>query len=217
MLTIQIPLYETRDIRLGPIDFEKDPEVESRWTHDSQFMRLMELKPVGPLAPEMVRKSYLALEKSIQEDENLFYFTIRARADDRLLGKAMLEWIDWSNGNAYLRLGIGSGGDRGQGLGTQALGLLLRFAFAELNLFRVTIVIPEYNLAALALVRKFGFLEEVRRHNALLCDERVWDLLVFGLLRSEWMEQNEGNPDNLYMQPLREEWKEDYGYSLSDG
>ena len=29
-----------------------------------------------------------------------------------------------------------------------------------MNLFRVTIVIPEYNLAALALVRKFDFLEE---------------------------------------------------------
>ena len=56
----------------------------------------------------------------------------------------MLEWIDWTNGNGYLRMGIGSDGDRGQGLGTQALGLLLRFAFAELNLFRVTVVIPEY-------------------------------------------------------------------------
>ncbi len=82
-----------------------------------------------------------------------------------------------------------------RGLGTQALGLLLRFAFAELNLFRVTIVIPEYNQAALALVRKFGFLEEVRRRNAILCDERVWDLLVFGLLRSEWMEVNDDSSE----------------------
>ena len=208
MLTIQTPLLEAQDICLGPIHHEKDPEVESRWTHDSEFMCLMELKPVRPLAPEMVKKGYESLEKEIEGDKNLFYFTIRAREDDRLLGKAVLEWIDWSNGNAYLRLGIGSGGDRGQGLGTQALGLLLRFAFAELNLFRVTIVIPEYNLAALALVRKFGFLEEVRRRNALLCDERVWDLLVFGLLNSEWMEQNEGRSDILNMNIVCEEWRQ---------
>ena len=216
MLTIQTPRFETRDIRLGPIDYEQDPTIESKWTHDSQFMCLMELKPVRSLAPEMVKKGYQSLEKEI-ENNNLFYYTIRARADNRLLGKALLESIDWSNGNAYLRLGIGLGTDRGQGLGTQALGLLLRFAFAELNLFRVTIVIPEYNLAALALVRKFGFLEEVRRKNALLCDERVWDLLVFGLLRSEWMEHKDGNRDILYMEPLREDWKENYGYSISDG
>jgi len=189
MLTIQTPLFEAQDIRLGPIDHEKDPEVESKWTHDSEFMRLMELKPVRPLAPAMVRKQYESLEKEIEDDKNLFYFTIRAREDDRLLGKAVLEWIDWTNGNGYLRLGIGSGGDRGQGLGTQALGLLLRFAFAELNLFRVTIVIPEYNLAAIALIHKFGFVEEVRRRKAILRDECVWDLLVFGMLRSEWVDE----------------------------
>ena len=195
MLTIHTPLFEAQDIRLGPIDHEKDPEVESKWTHDSEFMRLMELKPVRPLVPAMVKKQYEALEKEIEEDKNLYYFTIRAREDDRLLGKAVLEWIDWSNGNGYLRLGIGSGTDRGHGLGTQALGLLLRFAFAELNLFRVTIVIPEYNQAAIALVRKFGFIEEVRRRKAILRDDGVWDLVIFGLLRSEWTEQANIRPE----------------------
>ena len=190
MLTIQTPLFEAQDIRLGPIDHEKDPEVESKWTHDSEFMRLMELKPVRPQAPAMVKKGYESLERQIEEDKNLFYFTIRAREDDRLLGKAVLEWIDWTNGNGYLRLGIGSDVDRGRGLGKQALGLLLRFAFAELNLFRVTIVLPEYCQAAISLVLKFGFIEEVRRRKAILRDDRVWDLLAFGLLRSEWTEQN---------------------------
>jgi RimJ/RimL family protein N-acetyltransferase len=190
MLDIQTPLFEAQDIRLGPIDHEKDPEVESKWTHDSEFMRLMKLKSVRPLAPALVKKGYEALEKEIKENKNLFYFTIRARKDNRLLGKAVLEWIDWSNGNGYLRLGIGSGRDRDQGLGTQALGLLLRFAFAELNLFRVTVVVPEYCDAGIALVRKFSFVEEVRRRKAILRDDHVWDLLVFGLLHSEWVEQN---------------------------
>ncbi|MGD8406318.1 MAG: GNAT family protein [Anaerolineales bacterium] len=193
MLDIRTPLFEARDIRLGPIDYEKDPEVESRWTHDSEFMRLMELKPVRPLAPAMVKKGYEALEKEIEADKNLFYFTIRAQGDDRLLGKAVLEWIDWSNGNGYLRMGIGASGDRGQGLGTQALGLLLRFAFAELNLFRVTIVMPEYCQAGTALVRKFGFVEEVRRRKAVLRDGQEYALLVFGLLNSEWIQA--GNPE----------------------
>jgi RimJ/RimL family protein N-acetyltransferase len=152
----------------------------------------MELKPVRPQAPGMVKKGYETLEKEIEESKNLFYFTIRARQDDRLLGKAVLEWIDWTNGNGYLRIGLGSGQDRRRGLGTQALGLLLHFAFAELNLFRVTMVVPEYNQAAIALLRKFGFVEEVRRRQALLRDDRAWDLLVFGLLRSEWAAEAEG-------------------------
>jgi len=191
MLDIRTSLFEAPEIRLGPIDHETDPKVESRWTYDGEFMRLMELKPVRPMAPALVKKKYETLEKEIEEDKNLFYFTIRAREDDRLLGKAILEWIDWTNGNGYLRLGLGAAEDRHRGLGTQALSLLLRFAFAELNLFRVTMVVPEYNQAAVALLSKFGFVEEVRRRQALLRNDRAWDLLVFGLLRSEWTAEAE--------------------------
>ncbi len=189
MLDIQTQLFEGRDICFGPIDHEKDPDVESRWTHDGEFMRLMDLKPARPLSPALVRKKYENLEKQIEEDKNLYYFTIRAKGDDCLVGLAAVEWIEWTNGNAHLRLGIGAPEDRRKGYGTQALQMLLRFAFAELNLFRVTARVPEYNDGALALVRKFGFVEEVRRREALERDGHFWDLIVFGLLRSEWEEQ----------------------------
>jgi RimJ/RimL family protein N-acetyltransferase len=49
-------------------------------------------------------------------------------------------------------------------------------------------VVPEYNQAAIGLLRKFGFVEEVRRRKAILRDGQEFDLLAFGLLRSEWSE-----------------------------
>ena len=61
-----------------------------------------------------------------------------------------------------------------------------------LNLFRLSARVPEYNQAAIALFRKFGFVEEVRRRQALDRDGRRWDLIVFGLLNSEW--QNQAKP-----------------------
>lgn len=186
MFDIQTQLFESQDILLGPIDHEKDPEVESKWTHDSEFMRLMETNPARPLSPSMVKKQYEKLEKQIEEDKNLYHFMIRARADDRLIGKAALQRIEWTNGNCFLQIGIGSADDRRKGYGTQAIQMLLRFAFAELNLFRVTAAVPEYNEGALALLRKFGFTQEVCRRSALERDGRRWDLYVFGLLREEW-------------------------------
>jgi RimJ/RimL family protein N-acetyltransferase len=189
MLDIQTQLFEAQDIRLGPIDHEAHPEIESKWTHDAEFMRLMELKPVRPLSPAALKKEYESIEKKMEEDKDLFYFTVRARVDDRLIGKAVLEWIDWANGNGWLRLGIGAAEDRHRGLGSQTLRLLLRFAFAELNLYRVTAMLPEYNEGAIRLFRKFGFVEEVRRRQAVERDGRTWDLLTFGQLRSEWEAQ----------------------------
>ncbi len=186
MLDIQTQLFEAQDIRLGPIDHEAHPEIESKWTHDSDFMRLMELKPVRPLSPALVKKEYESIEKKMEEDRNLFYFTIRAHEDDRLIGKAVIEWVDWTNGNGWVRLGIGAAEDRRRGLGSQTLGLILRYAFAELNLFRVSAMVPEYNEGAIRLLKKFGFVEEVRRRQAVQRDGRTWDLLTFGQLRSEW-------------------------------
>lgn len=186
MFDIQTQLFESPEICLGPIDHEKDPEIESKWTHDFEFMRLMETTPARPLSAAMIKKQYEKLEKQIEEDKNLYHFTIRAKADDRLIGKAVIQWIEWTNGNGWLRLGIGAAEDRRKGYGSQVLQLLLRFAFAELNLFRVSAAVPEYNEAAIALLRKFGFTQEVCRRSALERDGRRWDLYVFGLLRDEW-------------------------------
>lgn len=186
MFDIQTQLFESQDLRLGPIDHEKDPAIESRWTHDSEFMRLIETNPARPMSAAMVKKQYEKLEKQIEEEKNLYHFMIRARADDRLIGKATIYWIEWTNGNGWMRLGIGSAEDRRKGFGTQALQMLLRFAFAELNLFRITAAVPEYNEGASALLQKFGFTQEICRRSALERDGRRWDLYVFGMLKEEW-------------------------------
>lgn len=188
MFTIETQLFEAQDVRLGPLDLETHPAVESRWTHDAEFMRLMELSPSLPLSPVMVKKQYEAIEKEMDAQKDLFYFTIRAREDDRLIGKALIEYVDWSSGNGYIRLGIGEATSRRKGYGSQALGLLLQYAFCDLNLFRVTAVVPVYNEGAMRLFQKFGFMEETRRSNALYRDGKFWDVIGFGLLVSEWRE-----------------------------
>ena len=192
MFDIQTQLFEGPDIRFGPIDYEKDPEIESKWTHDSAFMRMYEINPARPMSAAIIKKQYEKLEKQVEEDKNLYHFMIRAKEDDRLIGKAVIQWVEWTNGNAWVQLGIGSVDDQRKGYGSQALGMLIRFAVAELNLFRLSARVPEYNQAAIALFSKFGFVEEVRRRQALDRDGRRWDLIVFGLLNSEW--QNQAKP-----------------------
>ncbi len=189
MFDIQTQLFEGQDICFGPIDHEKDPEIESRWTHNSEFMRLMETNPARPMSAAMIKKQYEKLEKQMEEDKNLYHFMIRLRADDRLIGKAAVQRIEWVNGNGLLRIGIGSAEDRRKGYGTQALRMLLRFTFAELNLFRVTANVAEYNEGAIALLRKFGFVQEVCRRKSLERDDRRWDFYIFGLLNEEWQKQ----------------------------
>jgi RimJ/RimL family protein N-acetyltransferase len=45
---------------------------------------------------------------------------------------------------------------------------------------------PEYNRPALRLFANAGFVEEVRRREAIHRDGQRWDLIQMSLLRPEW-------------------------------
>jgi RimJ/RimL family protein N-acetyltransferase len=187
------PLLVGKKIYLASIDHDADPEVESSWTHDLEYMRLINPQPARPLAPVQVKKRYSAIEKEAEESKRLFYFTIRSLENDRLLGFARLYAVDWTNGNGFVQVGIGDSADRGRGYGSETLHILLRYAFTELNLFRVSVILAEYNEVALYLCKKFGFVEEVRRRQALNRDGRRWDMIHLGILRDEWNELHGGD------------------------
>ena len=185
-MRINESLFTAENVCLAPIDHEKDAEIEARWTHDAEYMRLVSPDPAMPQSAAQLKKRYEKIEKEQDEKRNLFYFTVRMRADDRLIGFGRLFWIDWSNAGGFVQLGIGDPKDRRQGYGTEVLHLLLRYAFDELNLFRLSAFIPEYNPVALHLFAKAGFVEEVRRRKALDRDGKRWDLIHMGLLQEEW-------------------------------
>ena len=88
-----------------------------------------------------------------------------------------MRWCSWQ---------LVTAGTGVHGYGTEALQMLMRYAFSELNLFRLAALVPEYNQAAIHLFQKAGFIEEVRRREALNRDGRRWDLIHLGLLREEW-------------------------------
>jgi RimJ/RimL family protein N-acetyltransferase len=186
-MSIDTQLFEGKLIRLAPIDHEKDPEVEARWTHDLSLQRALDRKPAMPLSSAQVKKKYEAIEKEVDESKRLFYFTIRAKDDNRLLGFVRIEWIEWSHGTGYLRMAIGDPAERNKDFGSDAMALILRYAFAELNLYRLAAMVGGDNPGALRFFQRYGFVEEVRRRKAILRDGNTWDLVHLGLLRDEWL------------------------------
>ena len=177
-------LFEGKLIRLAPPDPERDAEIESKWTHDVEYMRLLSDAPVRPLSPTLIKKKYEEADKD--KASNRFHFAIRTQADDRLVGFVKLEGIEWNNGTGFLTLGIGDPNDRGRGYAREALALSLRYAFAELNLYRLSATTFEYNERAQRLLGQAGFQLEVRRRQAINRDGKRWDVLKYGLLREEW-------------------------------
>lgn len=180
-----ISLYEGQLVRLGPLDHAKDPPVVARWTQDPLWRSVL-TNVARPLSTEAVRKMLEKVEKQMEETKNLFHFTIRLRSDDRLLGLARIYWIDFHNGTGVLNMGIGDSSDRRKGYASDALALLLRFAFGELNLHRLSAWAGADNAAFIRMAEKAGFKEEARRREAAFHDGRYLDMLMLGILRTEW-------------------------------
>ena len=181
-------LFESQRVRLAPPDADKDAAIESGWTHDLDFQRRIGNSPARPLSPGQVKKKYEALEK---DGDKQFYFAARTRTLEpdglgRLIGFARLFWVDHVHGSGNLNLGIGAPADRGQGYGTELMALMLNYAFNELGLHRLSAMVTEDNSGAIRFVERHGFQLEVRRRQAVLRDNQRWDMLLYGLLRSEW-------------------------------
>jgi RimJ/RimL family protein N-acetyltransferase len=186
-----IPLFEGDQVRLTPVDYDKDPEIVAAWTHNAEFTRMYTLSPVRPLTAAQVKKQFEQIDKEMDEGKRLFHYAIRTKEDNRLIGNARIEWIEWSNGSAFLKIGIPDPADRRRGCGADVLRMLLRFAFREINLHHLEVVLPEYNVPALRFFEKHGFVIEVRRRQAVNRGGRRWDLIHMAILRPEWEARNE--------------------------
>jgi len=159
-----------------------DLSVIARWQQDATFLRFFDALPAYP-------RDVSSLAEWLQErhkDKSAFLFAIRQLGDDELIGFAEVDGILWAHQVGWLSIAIGDPARWGQGYGTEAMRLLLDFAFGELNLYRVQLTVFSYNTRAIALYEKLGFRREGTYREYLRRDGVRHDMHLYGLLRSEW-------------------------------
>jgi len=76
--------------------------------------------------------------------------------------------------------------EQGKGIMSLATEKLLQIAFDQLGMDRVQIRCADANVRSAAIPRKLGFTEEGRQRKHVMRDGKLYDFLIFGLLRDEW-------------------------------
>ena len=166
-----------------------DIPVVTGWYQSVEFMRLFDTIPARPRTAEYVAQWMDEAEKS----PNVFSFGVRIVDGGKLIGLVEVEDILWAHGVGSLSVGIGDPAYRGGGYGSEAIALVLRFAFHEINLHRVQLNVYRYNERAIAAYEKLGFVREGVLREFLNRDGQRHDVFVYGLLRREWEAQQGGN------------------------
>jgi RimJ/RimL family protein N-acetyltransferase len=182
-------IFKGELVRLSAFDPEELAKAYTGWTRDSELQRLLD-GDASMLHSAKAGKDFF--EKMLKEENPAnHFFSIRKLDDNRLLGDINLDVInEWGSRDAFVGLGIGDHNDWGKGYGTDAMKIILRYAFIELNLRRVTLTVFEYNPRAIRSYEKTGFRHEGRLRGALLRDGKRWDMFYMGILAEDWKEKN---------------------------
>lgn len=180
-------LFTGELVRLGAPDPETQAETLERWHRDTEFIRL----GYGRIAePWSVARLRGRLERHGAEP-NEPQFAIYKLDDDRFIGQLGM-WIERPHGDAFVWILIGERELWGKGYGRDAMRVLIRYAFDELNLHRLTLHVLAFNRRAIRSYEKLGFVHEGRGRQALNRMGRRWDDIAMGLLKSEWRSAKDG-------------------------
>lgn len=106
--------------------------------------------------------------------------------EGKIIGHVQLHSIDWQDRSAELGLGFAKVSDRGKGYGTNALQLIVSYAFDHLGLHRLAANPVAFNSPAIRVLEKCGFQLEGHQRDAFFFGGRWYDRVNYSILEAEF-------------------------------
>lgn len=166
---------------LDALDRE-DMETVGPWWRS---LTLQQYLSPGRIVP-MTMEDEMAWFDSVRKNDDVILFAIRLAESRRIIGTTSLMQFNWRSRKCFFGIAIGDQGAWGRGYGTDATRLMLRYAFLELNLHRVSLWVYAFNERAIRAYKRAGFRIEGTLRENLYRDGRYWDEHIMGALREEW-------------------------------
>ncbi len=169
-------------VRLRAVE-EDDLVRLAGWSSDPEWQPLQRVRvqprPSGPMVDDL-------RQRSRNEDRaDLLLLAVERREDGALAGYVQLRETATQHLSATLVIMLGPE-MTGRGLGSDAVRVALRYAFAVMGLNRVQLLSLSYNDRALRAYQRAGFVEEGRWREAVYIDGGYADQVMMSVLRREW-------------------------------
>ncbi len=149
------------------------------------------LKTVDQISDSLKAKMVLDNEITSMTEVKLYppnlptEFTFEIINDENVIGELKLKSFRWFNRKAELSIFILKE-FRNKGFGKEAISTIIKYAFEKLNLHRLEAEVIEYNEGSKKMVEGFGFILEGRLREAKYSNGKYYDILRYGLLKSEF-------------------------------
>lgn len=169
-------------VGLGPLTRAVVPLV-SKWENDFA----VDVWSGDAFEPRTLEQAEADYERHAKgEPRGSFGFVIYELTTMRLIGMSDIRHIDYVRRTAEMGIAIGEPDCWGKGYGTEAVILMLDFAFNGLNLHNMMLDTSSYNERALGAYRRAGFREIGRRREAKRIAGHVYDEVFMDCLATEF-------------------------------
>ncbi|MEM5871758.1 MAG: GNAT family N-acetyltransferase [Candidatus Aenigmatarchaeota archaeon] len=129
--------------------------------------------------------NFVKTAKEKLKKREAYTFGIFLKGTDKLVGCISLKNVSKENKNGELGYWIGRK-YWNKGYATEAVKLILHFAFKKLKLHKVYAVVLEENIASVKVLEKNGFRIEGEFREQRFRYKKWHDELRFGILKNEW-------------------------------
>ena len=174
-------ILDGEKVRLRPME-ERDLPRFVEWLADGEVTRWLAEMSAPPTLDDEI-----AWYEGRRSDPDSLMWAIET-ADGRLVGSTELK-LEPARRKAEFGIVIGDKSQWNGGLGTEALSLVLAYAFGEADLNRVELTTAEENARAIRCYEKLGFSREGLKRQDRMVDGRFGNTLMMSILREEWAGQ----------------------------
>lgn len=126
------------------------------------------------------------LNRAMRSAPNAAYFVIADVKDESYIGQMDIFEINWKIRLGKLGTVIGNEAKRGKGYGTEALKLMLDYAFGVLGLERLELDVYADNKRAVRCYEKAGFVHEGTRRRAAMVNGKHADVHIMAVIKADW-------------------------------
>ena len=164
----------------------EEEDLEGRyfdWLNDYEVTKYMESGSF-PNTVEKMQEYF----KNVGRSNNNVLLAIVDKKTDKHIGNVRLGPINWIHRTSFLGIMIGEKDFWGKGYGTEALKLIMDYAFNRLNLHKISAGMNASNKPSIRAYEKAGFKVEGQRKDELYVNGEYHDVIIMGLTKEDFQE-----------------------------
>ncbi len=176
---IQTPFLLGERVYLRPLEREDLPLI-CKWANDPEIRAL-----TGEVTP-MSRAGAEEWFERVRTDRDRVWFIVALKENDRPIGEAGLlrMFPAWRTTDLSIIIGEKDAWDKGYG--SEAVRLLLDYAFGAMNVHRVAVGVVDFNERAIRFYEKAGFRREGVQRDGYYHNHAYHDFVMLSILEGEY-------------------------------